>query len=275
MDIRPNPWNQKIDELTIIADLCKPVDVAQLPTDIDMVIHLAANARVYNLVVSPELAKDNFLMLFNILEYCKKHLIQDFLFASSREVYGNSDNTGCTEADVDICHCESPYSATKVGGEAIIHAYHRCYGINYVIARFSNVYGMYDTSDRIIPLFIRLTLDNQDLVVYGRDKLLDFTYIDDTTAGIIKCIEKFPEVKNNTFNIAFGRSVPLVDVALIIRDSLGRKNAVIIRENRKGEVLSSAIDISKARKNLGYEPQVPIDEGIRRSIAWYQGYFSL
>jgi nucleoside-diphosphate-sugar epimerase len=133
---------------------------------------------------------------------------------------------------------------------------------------------MYDTSDRVIPLFIRLTLNDQDLVVFGEDKLLDFTYIDDTIAGVIKCIERFPVVKNNTFNFAYGRSVPVIEVAYLIRNSMNGKNTIVIKENRKGEVIRSAIDITKAKKHLEYEPVVPIEEGVLRSIRWYIEYYS-
>jgi UDP-glucose 4-epimerase len=273
-DIRPNPWNRKINELTIIADLRKSGDYEQLPTDIDMVIHLAANARVYNLVVTPALARDNFEMLFNTLEFCKEHAIHNFLFASSREVYGNSNLGIHAEPDADINGCENPYSATKIGGEALVHAYHRCYGMQFVITRFSNVYGMYDASDRVIPLFIRLTRDDQDLVVLGRDKLLDFSYIDDTVEGIISCIEKFPAIKNNIFNISSGRSIPVIEVAHLIRNSMKGKNSIIIQENRTGEVMKSVIDIRKARKYLDYQPKVQIEEGVARSVAWYNEYYS-
>jgi len=273
-DIRPNSWNQRINELTIITDLCKSKDLEHLPTDIDMVIHLAANARVYSLVVNPKLAMDNFDMLFNILEFCRHHSINNFLFSSSREVYGNSNHATHSEPDADINYCESPYTATKIGGEALIHAYHQCYGINFIITRFSNVYGMYDDSDRVIPLFIRLTENNQDLIVYGEDKLLDFTYIDDAIDGVIKCIEKFPEVKNNVFNIAAGRSVSIIDIANLIRNSMNGKNSIVIKENRTGEVMKSVIDITKAKKDLEYEPRIPIEEGVLRSINWYNDYYS-
>jgi UDP-glucose 4-epimerase len=239
-----------------------------------MVVHLAANARVYYLVVNPKLARDNFEMLFNILEFCKKHSIHNFIFSSSREVYGNSNVAIHSEKEANIRHCESPYTATKIGGEALVHAYHQCYGINFVITRFSNVYGMYDTSDRVIPLFIRLTRNNRDLVVYGKDKLLDFTYIDDTVAGVIKCIEKFPDVKNNVFNIASGRSVSIIDVAHLIRNSMNGKNTIMVKENRTGEVIRSIINITKAKKHLEYEPKVPIEEGVTRSIKWYNEYDS-
>jgi nucleoside-diphosphate-sugar epimerase len=155
-----------------------------------------------------------------------------------------------------------------------VHAYHQCYGINFIITRFSNVYGMYDDSDRVIPLFIWLTENNQDLIVYGEDKLLDFTYIDDAIGGVIKCIEKFPEVKNNVFNIASGRSVSIIDIANLIRNSMNGENSIVIKENRTGEVMKSVIDITKAKKHLEYEPKVPIEEGVSHSIRWYNEYYS-
>jgi nucleoside-diphosphate-sugar epimerase len=255
-------------------DLCKTGDISQLPTDIDMVIHLAANARVYNLVVNPKLARDNFEMLFNILEFCREHSIKNFLFSSSREIYGDSGSAINSETDVDIRQCENPYMATKIGGEALVHAYYQCYGIHFIIVRFSNVYGMYDMSDRVIPLFIQQTRDNQDLLVYGKDKFLDFSYIDDTVEGVIKCIEKFPEVKNGVFNISSGKSVSLIDLAILIRDSMKGNNSIVIKENRTGEVMKSAIDITKAKKHLEYEPGVSIEEGISRSIKWYNEFCS-
>jgi len=273
-DIRPNCWNREIDKITISTDLCRQDDIARLPADIDMVIHLAANARVHDLVIRPELARDNYLMLFNVLEFCREHAIKNFLFSSSREVYGSPGSTACAEHCADVRYCESPYAASKIGGEALVHAYQRCYGIDFIITRFSNVYGMYDTSNRVIPHFIQRTLDNEDLVVYGKDKCLDFSYIDDTVSGVISCIRRFSAVKNTTFNISSGRSVPLARIAYLIRDSMDGKNTVVIRENRTGEVLQSAVDISRAQKELEYEPNVTVEEGIIRSIVWYRNYFS-
>ena len=269
-DIRPNPWHSTINDFTVIADLRCPGDFEKLPTDIDRVVHLAANARVYDQVLNPALARDNLEMLFNTLEFCRKHEIPGFLFASSREVYGDSGTVAHTEAGDGVRFCESPYAASKIGGEALVHAYHRCYGIDFVIPRFSNVYGMYDTSDRVVPLFIKKTRENRDLVVYGRDKHLDFTHIDDTVSGICRCLEKFPAIRNSTFNISSGMSTPVLRVAHLVRKAMNGKNAIHCEENRRGEVMRSAISISAAKKKLGYEPMVSLEEGILRAVAWYR-----
>lgn len=92
VDIKPNKWNEKVQEVIINLDLRdKDLIIDKLPKDIDLVIHLAANARVYNLVIDPSLARDNFLISFNVLEYMRNAGIKKLIFSSSRDVYGNSD----------------------------------------------------------------------------------------------------------------------------------------------------------------------------------------
>ena len=271
VDLNPNKWNDRINELTIIGDLRSKQTFENLPEDVDLVIHLAANARVYNLVIDPSLARDNFETLFNTLEFCRKDNIKKFIFASSREVYGNSKQIIHTENEAYVRNCESPYTASKIGGEALVHAYQQCYGINFIITRFSNVYGMYDDSDRVIPLFIKLTKENKDLVVYGKEKLLDFTYIDDTISGVLKCVENFDQVKNDVFNIASGEALSIIEVAQLIQKYTDNRNKIIIKENRTGEVVKFIADISKVTQKLSYEPKTTIDEGIKKSIEWYMG----
>ena len=161
MDIKPNRWNEEINEKTIISDLCNPL---QFVDKIDLIIHLAANARVYELVENPSLAIDNIKMLFNVLEYCKKY-DKKLIFTSSREVYGNGDKTTYSESDLNIDNCESQYAASKIAGESLIHSYNRCYNIEFIIVRLSNIYGMYDDSNRVIPLFTKLSKLNKSLTI--------------------------------------------------------------------------------------------------------------
>jgi UDP-glucose 4-epimerase len=271
VDIKPNKWNEKVQEVTINLDLRdKDLIINKLPKDVDLVIHLAANARVYNLVVDPSLAKDNFLVSFNVLEYMRNAGVRKLIFSSSREVYGNSDKMIYSEENAHIKCCESPYTASKISGEALIHAYKQCYDIDFIILRFSNVYGKYDESDRVVPLFIKLTKEGKDLIVYGKDKVLDFTYIDDAINGMVRCIEEFEDVKNDTFNIASGESVPILDVAQNIKNMLNGNNQIEIENNRTGEVLRCIVDISKAKGKLGYNPHIKISEGLLRSVEWYE-----
>jgi len=270
IDIKQNKWSEKVDRITIISDLRDRNFFSKLPGDFDMIIHLAANARVYNLVVDPSLARDNFEILFNILEFSRLNNVNRFIFASSREVYGNSDKVFHNEEEAYVKNCESPYTATKIGGEALVHSYHQCYSIDFVILRFSNVYGMYDDSDRVIPAFIETAKQNKDLIVFGKDKLLDFTYIDDCVDGIIKSIKNFGGVKNNTINIASGKGIAIVELAKVILNKMTSRGKIVIKESRTGEVTKCIVDISRARELLNYEPKVSIEEGVERAIEWYE-----
>ncbi|MCF7795431.1 NAD-dependent epimerase/dehydratase family protein, partial [Patescibacteria group bacterium] len=270
VDYVKNKWSKKVQNITIDLDLRNKEDVLnKLPKDIDLVIHLAANARVYNLVVDPLLARDNFETIFNILEFTRLNKIKKVMFSSSREVYGNSSGIIRREDDIDVKNCESPYTATKIGGEALIHSYQQCYGIDFVMFRFSNVYGMYDDSDRVIPLFTKFCKEGKDLTVYGKEKLLDFTYIDDTVNGILLSIQKFNQIKNNVFNLAYGEGTSILEVAQLIKDLLKSKNKIKIKKNRTGEVVKYIADISKAQEKIGYNPQTDIFEGVKKSIDWY------
>ena len=275
VDYEENKWNPKIQEITLDVDLRNREDVlSKLPKDADLVIHLAANARVYNLVVEPSLARDNFETLFNTLEYARLNNVKKFMFASSREVYGNTDKIQHSETEALVKNCESPYTASKIGGEALVHSYQQCYGVEFVIFRFSNVYGMYDDSDRLVPLFIKLIKEGKDLVVFGEEKLLDFTYIDDTVNGIIKCVLEFERVKNDVYNLAYGAGTTILEVAQIVQKLSGNnKSKIIIEKNRPGEIIKYVADIDKIKKTIGYMPKVPIHDGIKKSFDWYNNYY--
>lgn len=266
IDIKPNLWSSEINRKTILSDLRKTINY--LGHNFNMVIHLAGNARVFKLVKNPNLARDNFLMAFNILEFARKENIPQFIFAGSREIYGNSNKKGYKEENITLPSIESPYSATKLGIEALIHSYFQCYNISFANLRFSNVYGKYDISNRVIPHFIKLAQNNEDLIIYGKKKILDFTYIDDTINGILKIISNFSNVKNNTFNIASGKGTSIIDIALIVKELLKSDSKLIFKDNRRGEIIWYIADILKAKEKLGYNPKIEVREGILKNIEW-------
>lgn len=273
VDRKENEWNTSLNKKTIKLDLLKQTDLAKLPANVDLIIHLAANARVYDLIKNPDLALENMVTTFNVVDFARKSN-SDIIFSSSREVYGNSvDENLITEDKAKIELSESPYSASKIGAEALIHSYRKTFGLNFVIVRFSNVYGMYDVSDRVIPLWIRQALKNENIVIYGANKILDFTYIDDAVNGVIKAIERFEQIKTETFNIAsHGKGKALTYVAHKIIELLESESKITIKENRPGEVCKFQADISKAEKLLDYKPKVSIEEGLVRTIEWYKQF---
>ena len=269
-DLVQNRWHPDLNERTTIVDLRDRVQMQEkLPMDVDVVVHLAANARVYDLIESPTLARDNFETTFNILEFVRAQPRTKLVFASSREVYGNADRVAHSEDNVQVQFCESPYAASKLAGEALVFSYGKCYGLDFVTLRFSNVYGMYDTSERIIPLFISRCKKGEDLVIYGEDKVLDFTYIDDCVAGILSAIDVSVPLSNNVYNIANGEGTRLLDLAHMLQEYVGRANNVIVQENRTGEVVHYVADIARAKKDLGYSPQVSLEDGLRKAVEWY------
>lgn len=271
-DWEPCKWNEDVEALRIDIDLRKPEQFSKLPTDAEMIIHLAANARVYELVENPDRAMDNFLDTFNVLEFARKNGIKKMMFASSRETYGNirlPDGQKYAEDKAHFMTCESPYTASKIGGEALFEAYKRCYGIDVIIWRFSNVYGMYDDTIRVVPLFFRQAKAGETMHVFGEEKCLDFTYIDDCVAGVMLGIEKWESAKNDTYNLAYGEGSTILQLAELMKTLLGSDSPIEIGTARTGEVTHYIADISKARTKLGYEPETPFEEGVRKSVEWY------
>jgi len=270
LDIKHSYWDKKIERKTIFHDLRKPLTTQILKKKPDIIIHLAANARVHDLVVKPQLAHDNHLMTYNLLEYARQNNISNFIFSSSREVYGESKpGERRKESSTHVSKIKSPYTASKFGSEALIHSYSECYDINPVIVRLSNVYGRYDVSERVIPLFIYYALRDRDITVFGKEKKLDFTYIDDCADGIVRIVKRFNKASGHTFNISLGRGERLFDLAEMIIKHLNSNSKLSSTTKRVGEISSYTGDISLARKILGYKPKVMLKDGLIGNIEWY------
>lgn len=272
-DWEPCKWNTDVEALRIDIDLRKADEFGKLPTEVDLIIHLAANARVYELVENPDRAMDNLIDTFNILEFARKNSIKRMMFASSRETYGNidlPDGEKYSEEKAHFMACESPYTASKIGGEALFEAYKRCYNIETIIWRFSNVYGMYDDSVRVVPLYFRQAKAGETMKVFGKDKCLDFTYIDDCVNGIVLGIEKWETAKNDTYNLAYGEGTTILHLAQRVKELLNSNSELDIGTARTGEVTHYIADISKARRVLGYSPKTPFDRGIEKAVEWYK-----
>jgi UDP-glucose 4-epimerase len=274
LDVRPNPWT---------ADVCTEiVDLVQLArgngrwrpsSRPDCLVHLAAWAKVHELVMNPRRALENVEMSFAALEIARRAGCP-IILGSSREVYGDIHRVATNESMADFVVAESPYSASKLAGEAFFYSYSRCYGMQYLVFRFSNVYGRYDNDltrmERVVPLFVRCIATGLPITVYGRDKVLDFTYVDDCTAGIHRGIERLVRRKlcNETINLASGSGASLLELVGYIETTLGKVAKVTIEEPRPGEVTRYVGDITKARQLLDYEPKFNLSTGIAQYISW-------
>ncbi|MBI5092064.1 MAG: NAD-dependent epimerase/dehydratase family protein [Candidatus Hydrogenedentes bacterium] len=282
VDVRPNTWTNRIE--TLLQDLSMPygefkggIGQAVYPGKLDVVVHLAAHAKVHELVQRPGRALSNITMIFNVLEYCRENRVP-IVFSSSREVYGDIHRYITEEAHADFAFTESPYSASKIAGEALVYSYAQCYGLPYIVFRFSNVYGRFDNDiermERVIPLFIRKIQDGERVTVFGKDKVLDFTYVDDCVDGIVRGIQLLQRggKTGHTINLAYGQGQSLVAMAEYVAKALGVTADIEVQPARVGEVTHYVADIAKARALLGYDPRTPLSEGIPKSVAWTRSH---
>lgn len=276
IDTRENTWTSKLPTLRL--DLSKS-GLESLPSTpkFDAVLHFAAHAKVFELVEQPARAMENIAMLFTMLEFCRARGVP-MVFSSSREVYGDIHRHVTDEAAADFVVAESPYSASKIAGEALIYSYAQCYDLPFLVFRFSNVYGRYDNDlarmERVIPLFIDRIARGTPIVVFGKEKVLDFTYVDDCVAGVLAGIDALTarRVTGQTVNLAYGQGSTLVDVVNIVSLALGKKPNVTFEPSRRGEVTRYVADITKARELLGYQPQVPLSSGLIRAVEWNRSW---
>ena len=282
VDKRLNTWTDRVT--TLLQDLAAPYrdfagGIGSVPYPRpDIVVHLAANAKVHELVQHPHRAMENIALTFNVLEYCRHNRLP-IIFSSSREVYGDIHHYITEEQQANFSFTESPYSASKVAGEAFVYSYARCYGLRYLIFRFSNVYGRYDNDiermERVIPLFIRTMQRGEPVTVYGSEKILDFTYVDDCVDGVMAGIDGLlsGQATNQTINLAYGHGNSLVRMAELIAEALGVEPRIDVEPSKRvGEVTRYVADIRRAQELLGYQPRIPLDEGIRRAVAWSRAW---
>lgn len=282
VDKRPNPWLPNAFP-TLLQDLAGHysaflggINGVEYP-EVDLVVHLAAHAKVHQLVRQPHRALENAIMTFNVLEYARG-LDLPIVHSSTREVYGDVHRfEEYAEEAADFAFTESPYSASKIASEAFIYSYARCYGLRYLVFRFSNVYGRYDCDlwrmERVLPLWMHQLSRGETITIFGGDeKVLDFTYVDDCVDGIARGAYALSEgtAGNETINLAYGQGNTLVRAAELIAGELGVAPNIDIRPSLLGEVTHYVADVRKAREVLGWTPQTPLDEGIPRGVAWFK-----
>lgn len=278
LDRRSNPWTTTIP--TLHCDLGhSPTEIVPILRNhnldrLDAIVHLAAHAKVFGMLKTPEQALENVVMTHNVLQACLQ-LETPVVFSSSREVYGSIQRPDApiAESESDLTLAQSPYSASKIACETWIYSYARCYGIRYLVFRLSNVYGRYDHDldrlERVVPLFIRELAAGRQITVYGEQKLLDFTHVDDCVRGLARGIERLVggQICNHTINLAYGDGHTLTELAHHIGNAVGRSPQIVIKPSRAGEIHYYVADISKARVLLEFRPTIPLSEGILRAVS--------
>lgn len=232
----------------------------------DAVLHFAAATGVRDSIANPELYySTNVDGSLSILKHAVLNDVPKVLLASTSSVYGNCP--GMDEKFI-INQPLSPYAASKIAMEAIAYTYHHLYDLNVLIPRYFTVYRC-GRPDMAIPKFIHKISQGKRIQVYGNGtQQRDFTYIDDAVGATIKMLDKISGYE--IINVASGDCVTLNKVIHLIADNVGKPADIYEMDKQPGDVDITWGNIGKAKQLLDWQPQVGIEEGIKRSVAWYQ-----
>jgi UDP-glucuronate 4-epimerase len=235
----------------------------------DVVIHLAARAGVRPSIEQPLLYEEvNVIGTLNLLEACRECGVRDFIFGSSSSVYGTNLKVPFAEED-RLEAMISPYAVTKREGELYCYAYHHLYGLNIFCLRFFTVYGPRQRPEMAIHKFARLISEGERIPLYGDGtSRRDYTYIDDIIEGIMGALRNLEGY--DIFNLGESRTVSLRELIALLEGALGKKAAVEELPEQPGDVPITYADINKARRLLGYDPHVGIEEGVEWFVRWFQ-----
>ncbi|MDO8669431.1 MAG: GDP-mannose 4,6-dehydratase [Candidatus Buchananbacteria bacterium] len=254
-------------------DIANSHDLAQVFAEnkIDKICHLAAQAGVRYSFSNPDIyLQSNIIGTNNLLELAHKYGVKDFVFASSSSVYGGNKKVPFSETD-NVDHPISLYAATKKSNELQAYVYHHLYGLNCFGLRFFTVYGPWGRPDMAYYKFTDSILNDRPIDVFnGGQHKRDFTYIDDMVAGIISALDNCKGYE--IFNLGHSQPVALEYLISIIEDKLNKKAIKNYLPLQAGDVPETYADITKAKKFLGYNPQISIEEGLDKFLMWYIRY---
>ena len=237
---------------------------------VDAVINFAAESHVdRSIQSSAEFVSTNMIGVQVLLDEIKSSSRNiRFVQVSTDEVYGSIEEGSWDESCPLLPN--SPYSASKAGGELLARSYHRTYGMDVVITRCSNNYGTHHFPEKLIPLFITNLIEGKKVPVYGNGKnVRDWLHVNDHCRGIHAVLMKGKA--GEVYNIGGGRELNNLEITELILNAMGGdKSSIEFVEDRKGHDLRYSVDWTKINRELGYEPQVNFEDGIRETISWYR-----
>jgi dTDP-glucose 4,6-dehydratase len=251
-------------------DICDSTIVSSLVSEVDAVINFAAESHVdRSIQSSAEFIHTNVTgvqVLLDAIKASNRNI--RFVQVSTDEVYG-SINAGSWNEDAPLLP-NSPYSASKAGGELLARAYQRTHGLDIVITRCSNNYGSYHFPEKLIPLFITNLLEGKKVPVYGTGQnIRDWLHVDDHCRGIYAAL--INGKSGDVYNIGGGLELTNNEITSQILEAMGAdESSIEYVEDRKGHDLRYSVDWTKINRELGYEPQVKFEDGLKETIEWYR-----
>jgi UDP-glucuronate 4-epimerase len=258
----------------------------------ERVVHLGAQAGVRYSLSNPQVYLDsNVTGTLNVLEGCRHHGVGHLVFASTSSVYGmNTHMPFSPHHGTD--HPLSIYASTKKAGELLCHNYAALFGLPVTALRFFTVYGPWGRPDMSPILFAQKMLAGQPIDVFnGGHHKRDFTYIDDIAEGVVRAMERVatpdpawdsaaPDPASSrapyrVYNIGNQSPVELLRFIGLLEEHLGVKAQMNFLPLQPGDVPDTLADCSDLEREVGYRPSTPIEEGVRRFVAWYRGYYPI
>ncbi|KAL9187060.1 hypothetical protein ACHAXT_010780 [Thalassiosira profunda] len=236
------------------------------------ICHLAARAGVRPSIQDPLLyVRANVRGTTNMLEYSREFNATNVVVASSSSVYGESESTYFSEAE-NVDRPVSPYAATKRSGELISYTYHHLYGLKVTNLRFFTVYGPRGRPDMAPYKFISRVTKGEQIDQYGDGSTSrDYTYVEDIVDGVVRAIDRpYPY---QIFNLGKGSGTKLGEFISLVEKHVGKKANIRLMPEQPGDVPFTNADVSKANRLLGYSSKVTMEEGIKRTVAWYKEAF--
>jgi UDP-glucuronate 4-epimerase len=258
----------------------------------ERVVHLGAQAGVRYSLSNPQVYLDsNVTGTLNVLEGCRHHGVGHLVFASTSSVYGMNTRMPFSPHHATD-HPLSIYASTKKAGELLCHNYAALFGLPVTALRFFTVYGPWGRPDMSPILFAQKMLAGQPIDVFnGGHHKRDFTYIDDIAEGVVRAMERVatpdpawdsaaPDPASSrapyrVYNIGNQSPVELLRFIGLLEEHLGVKAQMNFLPLQPGDVPDTLADCSDLEREVGYRPSTPIDEGVRRFVAWYRGYYPI
>jgi len=259
---------------------------------IDRVVHMAAQAGVRYSIENPHAYVDaNLVGFMNVLEGCRHAKVEHLVYASSSSVYG-ANETLPFSVHHNIDHPVSLYAATKKANELMAHTYSHLYQLPTTGLRFFTVYGPWGRPDMALFKFTRNILEGKPIDVFNHGHhRRDFTYIDDIVEGVIRTLDnvassnpdwdgKAPDPGTSrapwrVYNIGNSRPVELLRYIEVIEQEVGKKAIKNLLPKQPGDVPDTFADVEDLKKDVGYRPSTPVEEGVARFVAWYREYYRL
>ena len=256
------------------------------------VVNLAAQAGVrYSLENPYAYVETNLVGFINILEACRHGKVEHLVYASSSSVYGANRKLPFSVQD-SVDHPVSLYAATKKANELMAHTYSHLYGLPTTGLRFFTVYGPWGRPDMALFLFTRKILAGEPIDVFNHGHhTRDFTYVDDIVEGVIRTLDRVPEADPTydplhpsaasssapyrLYNIGNSHPVQLSHYIEVLEDCLGRKAEKNLLPLQPGDVPDTSAEVTELMNDTGYRPDTSVEEGVKRFVEWYRGYYGV